>query len=166
MRATNLQEAFESFSSDALRLEGLPLYSVPGEVEARRAVASGQTPDFSFLDAWISMVTSASSSGRTVRRIRLVGDPLSDYEAFELGFGYPLTAQAGEQIRVLARSTSPTPLNDYWIFDHEVAFSMQYDPAGAFLGADKVSPADATRIIESIESLWSAGSPWTAFRLM
>lgn len=65
-------------------------------------------------------------AGKTLRRLRIVSEPVTDYIRFEWHDAAQLV-QAGEDVRWLPRrhtSTLLLPGNDFWMFDHHtVAFT-------------------------------------------
>jgi hypothetical protein len=84
---------------------------------------------------WAALVRSATGSGRAMKRLRLVSDgELTPYERFELDAAYGPGLAAGEEIRIGRRSAHPDAA-DFWLFDGEWKASMNYTPAGEFLGA-------------------------------
>ena len=86
---------------------------------------------------WITRVRENCGNGRTMERVRVISNPLSDYERFELAL-YPHSRAAGEKIRVVERR-SVEDAEDFWLFDDTVAVVLRYDAAGHFLGADVTS---------------------------
>lgn len=153
-----LQEAFESFRVEALRLEALPRYQVQEEAEALQALREGQKPDMSFLSEWLRQVEDRRRRGLLHRRLRLIGNPPGEYERFELTYGYPLTQLAGEEIRVLESTPSKVP-QDCWIFDRSIVFHMAYDSNGQFQGAHRVGPERSAELVRQVEHLWRQGQP-------
>jgi len=66
-----------------------------------------------------------------MQRVRIVRQPLTDYERFELSL-YPQNIEAGEDIRICTDTMSP----DFWIFDNHTAYILNYDVNGGFVGVD------------------------------
>lgn len=160
MTSLTLADAFNSFRVDALRLESLPLYTIPEEHAALAAQRSGAVPNMSFLDEWLVHLREAIGSGRRHRRVRLVSDPLTDYERFETSFGYSLTARAGEEIRTMNRADAPSVPADCWVFDGDLVFEMEYDEIGKFNGARRLDHSAARERVSLIEDYWSKAEPW------
>ena len=154
MAMPSLGEAFESFQQEAMRLEGLPIYRVDEETDAWAAFTAGRKPDMSFHEGWLDHVRQVVASDRRHLRIRLLSDPPTDYERFELEHPYPLNVAAGEEVRTL---TGATELTDCWIFDRRLVYRMVYDEAGKFLSAEPLSESSA--VVAEVYKLWEAGAP-------
>ena len=71
-------------------------------------------------------------------RLRAVSSPLSAYEEFELMAGYSAGMKAGEEIRVIDKSTLSSSFShfDYWCFDAKVIEVIHYGSHGEHLGSD------------------------------
>lgn len=80
--------------------------------------------------------------GRDLARVHVIEEPLSDYIRYELA-AYTPNVDAGEDVRVIsvARGSWPNgvPRHDFWLFDDERLWLMEYDPGGTF---------QATRLVD------------------
>jgi hypothetical protein len=142
---------FERFERSAFRLEARDQYAVEDEQQDLAAFLNGQqipprTPRY---DSWLALVARATSSGRTVERVRIVARPLTDYTRFEFA-GYPQNIAAGEKVRVVERgSLQGADLawadKDFWIFDDTTVALLRYDEEGHFLRAGRTVDVDAYR---------------------
>lgn len=159
MGPTTLSEAFGSFTQSAVRLEGLGVYAIPEEGKAFSTFLAGGTPDMSFLEEWLSTVSDAVASGKAMRRLRMLDDPPTAYEQFELQVGYPLSIRSGEEIRTLGRREIEVALPDSWIFDELYVFEMLYSDAGEYLGSRRVAERCASRWVRDVLSWWSHAIP-------
>lgn len=140
----NLGQLFEGFTGWAFRLERLPEYRVAEEASALSLFDRSGVLPVGFNVDWADLVRSATESGRVMKRLRLVSDgELTRYERFELDAAYGPGLAAGEEIRIGRRSAHPDS-SDFWLFDGEWKASMNYTPAGEFLGATvtRVDPDD------------------------
>ncbi len=140
----DLGRCFGVFKVSAFRLETLRSYAVPGEDERLRAFRLGLAlPERSArTSAWLRRIAGTTAAGKSWRRVRVLGRPLSEYECYQL-IGYRESAQAGEVIRIADRSARPelaALARDFWLFDvgtaRPFAAVMNYDPAGEYLGAE------------------------------
>lgn len=147
----------ENFQASAFRLEALPTYSVPEEADMLAAFRRGEAvlPDN---HPWPKLVAGISAAGKTIQRVRIVSDPPTDYERFELSL-YPHSAEAGEDIRV----TDDPSLRyaDFWLFDDEAVFVMRYDNTGGFLGTDVPNDVVTYRHIRDL--VWEYSVPLAKF---
>jgi hypothetical protein len=138
----DLEAAFGSFRQSAFRLEVLDRYSVPSEAEPFRRFLAGEPQDPAWREPYMEFVRAALRDGKQMARVHAVREPLSDYLEFELTCGYPANVAAGEDVRILRRTSWPhlrLPDHDYWLFDDRIAAVMIYDEDGNFLGADVTS---------------------------
>lgn len=74
--------------------------------------------------------------------MHVVREPVSDYLAYELTWEYGPHVAAGEDIRVIAVTAGEWPGNvpaaaDFWLFDFREVFSLGYDDAETWLGAQR-----------------------------
>ena len=145
---TDLMACFEAFERSAVRIETLPAYDVPAEAESLRAFARGlPLPERSARTSpWLARIAQTTAAGKTWSRIRVVGRPLTPYERFQLGYGYPPSEQAGEVIRIASRAEHPELAAlavDFWLFDGDTAAPfaalMTYGQGGAYLGSEVTS---------------------------
>jgi hypothetical protein len=144
LASTDLAACFDLFQASAFRLETLRVYDVPAEAESLRAFRLGQPmPERSpRTNPWLARIAQTTAAGKSWSRTRIVGRPLTAYERFQLGYGYPASAQAGEVIAIAGRASHPELAGidrDYWLFDEDsdpFAAVMAYDERGAYLGSE------------------------------
>jgi hypothetical protein len=130
---------FKTFKKSAFRLEGLPQYSVPEEDEPYTHFLSSGEFNRNFNSSWTEVISSAKKRGASMKRLRLISQPLTNYETFEVQ-AYQENIKAGEEIRVMDRDDWPWT-GDFWFFDNTWIARMHYDVDGAFVGVD-VKEAD------------------------
>ena len=98
MTLDDFERLFESFARSAFRVEARDRYDVPAERDEFAAFRAGKSrhcrpPD---ADPWLALVASATASGRTVQRVRLVTRPLTRYTQYEFTC-YAHNIAAGER---------------------------------------------------------------------
>ncbi|MGH3180513.1 MAG: DUF6879 family protein [Streptosporangiaceae bacterium] len=145
LAGVDLAQCFDLFEVSAFRLETLRAYAVGGAEEERlRAFRLGlPRPERSARTSpWLARIAQTTAAGKSWRRIRVLGWPLTEYERYQMT-GYQESAAAGDVIRVADRSAHPqlAALNrDFWLFDAEgpqpFAALMTYDEAGNYLGSE------------------------------
>lgn len=165
----SLLDRLATFQYSLFRLETLQAYSGSSEDEAFAAFRAGQpipvTPE---LQAWCARVRRRVSDGRTVQRVHVVTEPLSEYMRFELA-SYAPNVEAGEYVRVLpiAQGGSwPTdvPHEDFWLVDSVELWDMIYAEDGRWLGAEPVSePVRIVAACHARDAALAQSRSWSSY---
>ncbi|WP_024801216.1 DUF6879 family protein [Nocardia sp. BMG51109] len=151
----------------AVHLELQDTYTTPEEDEPLRKFLTGEPDDYAWWFAgWGDLVRELTDEGKTIRRLRVVTEPHTDYTRFALAIAR-LNAEAGEDIRYIPRhGVDPEQLSgdDWWIFDDDlVAFSV-FTPTGAGGGfATTSDPAIVSHIRAVRDRLWPTGIPYAEY---
>ena len=101
---------------------------------------------------WLDTLRAWAEQGRARRRVRIIHDPITDYERYACEWGYALNAEAGEIIRVidLAQTQLPPELArmvvDFWLVDGCKVVAMHYEPDGQFRVAEILPPNGRSNI--------------------
>jgi hypothetical protein len=139
--------ALFDFARSAFRLETLQTYTEPDEAPAVARFLAGEDPS---LDTtwWEAMLRRHRDAGRTISRVRVLVEPLSDYARFQLPY-FSRFAKAGEDISIIATSPgswpADVPSHDYWLFDDRDVWAMRYTDVGTFVRAELLDdPSDIT----------------------
>jgi hypothetical protein len=130
---------FKTFKKSAFRLEGLPHYEVTDEQEQYGRFLKSGDIDPTYNKEWTDTIKAAVERGASMKRLRLISDPLTNYEEFEL-LSYKTNSEAGEEIRAMDRDDWPWT-GDFWFFDTTWIVRMHYDENGAFVGTE-ITEAD------------------------
>lgn len=146
MTPEDFDALFENFRSTAYRLETLPFYDV-GSIgqEAERFAAFRENrpiPERSVrTDPWMQRIARTAVAGKAWKRVRVVDEPLSEFERYELISLVEAQAVGDENFIVLRREVGPVP--DMWLFDADMperhAVLMDYDPQGKWRGCRLVT---------------------------
>lgn len=78
------------------------------------------------VEAWTEKVASELAAGHRIRRVRVVSEPLSEYQRMAVEISGP-PVDAGEDLRWLPRrlvSSLPLPGNDCFVLDDFVIFNV------------------------------------------
>jgi hypothetical protein len=141
-----LGELFETFHSSAFRLETLPEYRVPQDVEPLQRFRAGEPPPASWRQRpWLTTVRDAVARGARMQRVRVVPTPLTEYIRFQFAWGYPANNAAGEDIAILDYGVPGLLTEDYWLFDDALVVRLDYDHEGRFLRPVVVEDAEPYR---------------------
>ena len=136
---------FRYFTDTAFRLEVQPVYTVSDERESFDEFLAGEprpVTEFDFYAAWLDKIRAVTSQGRKVRRVRVLEEPPTDYQRWEMWSGQYNIA-AGEGIRYITRSRAlqvglPV-VDDWWLFDSRHLAVMRFGEHGEPLGGDIIS---------------------------
>lgn len=150
------------FGHGADHLEMRDAYGTAVELPYMAKWAAGEPDDLEWLQDWCATVRGHVKAGRSVRRARIVSEPLSDYQRWSYSIAYPMV-EAGEDIRWVSRrlvSSVALPGNDFYLFDDRLAVFLLY--AGNGLSAGMVSsadPADLRLCRSAFEAVWELSIP-------
>lgn len=136
---------FRYFTDTACRLEVQPAYAVTDERESVCEFLAGEprpVTEFPFYAAWLDQIRAVTAQGRRVERVRVLEEPPTDYQRWEMWSGQYNIA-AGEVIRYLPRSRAlqiglPV-VDDWWLFDSQHVATMRFGPHGEPLGGEIIS---------------------------
>lgn len=136
---TEFWQAFEDFKHSAWRFEQQRAYFIGYEHQQFDDFLAGhpesptKNPE---LGAWMKQVAGHVASGKTVGRVRIVDEPLTDYQRW-MRWMDRWNREAGETIDYLTRRHArevgllPAAGNeDWWLFDNERLLLMHFDDKG------------------------------------
>ncbi|MGW1195646.1 DUF6879 family protein [Streptomyces sp. NPDC002536] len=163
-------ELFSTFQRDAFHLELKDEYRVSIEDGPYAKWLKGEPDDFGWFRPWLEQARRLTESGRSIRRVRVVSEPVTDYIRWELELT-PMNHEAGEEIRWLPRHRVPDGLefpakgNDWWLFDDATLAITHFRPDGRFAGAELTTdPAVIGHAVRVRDGLWSAATPYDEYR--
>lgn len=117
---------------------------------------------------WLDLIAATVARGVTVRRARIVSEPVSEYTRF-LYDGTFTNVAAGEEVRWLPRrqaSDIALPGNDFWLIDGRLIrwnhFTGDGDSAG---GEMSENPAAAKLCADAFETVWARAVPHDSFEI-
>jgi hypothetical protein len=147
MRITeaDFDELLRSFRSSAFRLETRDHYALDYEQADFDAVLAGSPADpadVTWWRPWLEQISDLTAQGRTIGRVRVIADPPSDYQRWEIWAG-PWHAAAGERVgylpRRLAEHIGLPVTGDWWLLDDERLIVMYFTEAGEIAGKDLIT---------------------------
>lgn len=132
----------EPHRRDVLRLETLPRYRSASDGEDFQRFLDGEAAPTVDKSGWRDLLGNARARGCTWRRVRIVHDPITPYEAYSLAWGYPDSVRFGEQVRV--RQSPPgkavdQQVGDFFVLDGQDVIRSVYDADGWFQHAEPVT---------------------------
>ncbi|MCX4686453.1 hypothetical protein OG401_19420 [Kitasatospora purpeofusca] len=163
-----LKDARES----AVHLEMRDAYGVGDESEDfDRWKESGKRdsdPGSPYWAPWVSVISETVARGVTVRRARIVSEPVTDYIRWEHA-GTAVNITAGEEVRWLPRrlaSGIALPGNDFWIFDSETVLFNHFTGSGDWAGQELTTDPGVARLCASaFAAVWDSGIPHDAYHV-
>jgi hypothetical protein len=160
----DLGKLFESFRVSAFRLETLPEYRVPQDVESLKAFRAGESrPQGRDDRPWLTTVRRAIARGAQMRRVRLVETPLTEYQRFQFAWGYQENTAAGEEVSILDQRPDGLWAVDFWLFDDRLAVILEYDDEGRFLRPVVAEPVESYR--HARDMALKSSTPFREYRL-
>ncbi|MFJ4698324.1 hypothetical protein GA0115251_100816 [Streptomyces sp. TverLS-915] len=165
-------ELLDSAVTSAVHLEMRDAYGVASEAEdfARwHEIGQRDTdPGSAYWAPWTALVRRTVARGVSVRRARIVSEPVSDYIRYEHA-GTVVNLGAGEDVRWLARrraSDLALPGNDFWLIDGTVVRWNHFTGAGASGGGEiSTDPTVAKLCADAFEAVWARGTPHDEYKI-
>ena len=151
-----------TFGSSATHLETRDAYGTAVELPYMAMWRAGEPDDLAWMQDYCRTVQDHVAAGRTVRRARIVSEPLSEYQRWSHSIAHALV-DAGEDIRWVPRrrvSSIAIPGNDFYLFDDSLVVFLHY--AGGGLATDlttSTDPADAALCRAAFEAVWKVSTP-------
>lgn len=164
-------ELLESTRVEALHLEMRDVYAADREAgsfaEWLHTGVRPTDPDGPYWREWVSQVRAAVARGVTMRRLRIVSEPVSEYVRYGLT-GAPVNAAAGEDVRYLPRHRTADlllPGLDLWCLDRRLVRFHHFDGDGRIVAdTDCHDPTVAVRCADAFEMAWERAIPYTVYR--
>jgi hypothetical protein len=166
LQGDEIDNLLRSCRHSAHHLEVLDTYETPEEAEPFRKFLAGEPDDYAWLTGWHQLIREVTSTGRVVRRARVVTEPHVDYTRWGLVVAQHNIA-AGEEVRYLPRHLiDPHELttDDFWLLDdNKVAFTI-FEPSGRYVGwgisNDPVIVHHARTVWNRV---WQNATPYTEY---
>ncbi|MFD3929674.1 DUF6879 family protein [Streptomyces sp. NPDC058614] len=165
-------ELIAGCTHSAVHLEMRDVYSVDKErqqIEAwRQGVRHDQADRASWWRPWLDLVQETVARGVSVRRARIVSEPVSEYIRFEHSGTFTNVA-AGEQVRWLPRrraSDIALPGNDFWLFDGRLIRWNHFTGDGRSAGQElSDDPAAAKLCATAFDEVWARAVPHDQYEI-
>jgi hypothetical protein len=129
-------DLLHSFKRAAFRLETRSTYALSYEqadFERFLAGAPVPPPEVDWWRPWLDEISRLAGEGRTVSRVRLLDEPPTDYQRWEM-WAADWHSRAGERIGYMSRrraAEAGLPVaHDWWLLDDERVIIMWFTSAG------------------------------------
>ena len=155
-----LDNAFETFSICAHRLEVLPQYSIydTNEFFEYEKFIKGEVIDGFANQEWLDCLSHWKNRGKSIERIRVIPQVLTDYFKYEFLWCYPRNLQNGEDIRFILYDDfisicGDNVLNDFWAFDKENVVLLFYNNKFEYDSCKQLSKEGVNSYLNIFEKL-------------
>ncbi|MDT4993951.1 MAG: hypothetical protein QOC94_564 [Actinoplanes sp.] len=157
---------FTSYKREALHLEMRDIYSTDIERSRFHTWLRGEPLDpeaeAEWWRPWFELMAATVAAGKSLRRLRIVSEPVTDYIRFEWLDAFNLV-KAGEDVRWLPRRKASTlllPGNDCWMFDQETVAFTHFSGDGLVLDHEVTTDPDIVRASwAAFEAAWDVATP-------
>lgn len=116
---------------------------------------------------WQALVRETVARGVSLRRARVVSEPVTDYIRWEHSLTTPHNIAAGESVRWLPRriaSDLALPGNDLWLIDEERILFHWFTGDGDWAGHEfNEDPATVKMVTTAFEAVWDRAMPHEQF---
>lgn len=136
---TEFWQQLATYRNSAWRWENQPVYEITDEaasIDAFLANRPADPMDDPYLAPWMRQVSEQTAAGKAIGRVRVLEEPPTDYQRWELWLDAWNTA-AGEEIQYLTRTQArrladhaPFGDADWWLFDDARVMIMHFDARG------------------------------------
>lgn len=159
-----------SFQEEAVHLEMRDVYATRIEKDRFHRWLSGEALDpaeeAEWWRPWRTMMRQHIDAGRTMRRLRVVSEPVTAYIRFEWTDAEQLV-KAGEDVRWLPRRRASAlllPGNDFWLFDSRTVVFTHFSGDGEVVGHELTTdPGMAGQCREAFEAAWKLAIPHSEY---
>ncbi|MGI5418637.1 DUF6879 family protein [Actinomadura luteofluorescens] len=132
-----------------------------------KAWQAGRFEEYPEPPAWPALIREVTGRGVSVRRARIVSEPVSEYIRFE----YATTAgivTAGERVRWVPRRLAAglaLPGTDCWIVDGDRVLFTFYSGDGEVVGRELGGVEAVTLCLDAFEAAWAVGVDHQDYRV-
>jgi hypothetical protein len=151
-----------------VHLETRDAYGTETELPHLAKWRRGEPDDSDWYDWWLEMLRAHRAAGRTCRRVRIVSEPVSEYQRWVFSHVEEFI-DAGEDIRYVPRPRLTTVClpgsGDYYVFDDNLVLFLHYAGSGLNVGFEVTEdPKIAQSCREAFEAAWNFAIPFRDYR--
>ncbi|MBZ4020781.1 DUF6879 family protein [Streptomyces purpurogeneiscleroticus] len=153
----------------AVHLEMRDDYGSNPRLEAWRR---GQRVDWNDRESWWhpfhQTISDAVSRGVSIRRARVVSEPVSEYIRWE-HYSTEANVIAGEEVRWLPRRQATDvllPANDFWLFDGNLLRVHHFAGDGSHVADELSTDTNTLKLCEqAFEAAWQRATPHSEYKI-
>ncbi|MFI7240124.1 DUF6879 family protein [Streptomyces cyaneofuscatus] len=171
----SFNELLQAAQHSAVHLEMRDTYGVGDEADDfstwRRTGQRDADPASAYWAPWVDLISGATGRGVTVRRARVVSEPVTEYIRYEHA-GTVVNVFAGEKVRWLSRRRASDlllPGNDLWIFDGQKVLFNHFTGTGDWSepGLElRAEPHIVKQCADAFEAVWDRAMPHDEYHLL
>lgn len=164
----SFEDLLAAAQRSASHLEMRDTYAVGDEAEDfehwRRTGERDTNPASAYWAPWVDLIGRTTARGVTVRRARIVSEPVTEYIRYEHA-GASVNVDAGEEVLWLPRrlaSDIALPGNDFWLFDQTAVLFNHFSGSGDWSEPKwevRTEPAVIRLATSAFSSVWERGVP-------
>jgi hypothetical protein len=149
LSSEELAALFRDFKSSAFRMETHPVYTMAGEQAGLARFLAGESKPEGHNSGWRDTVRRNLDAGKTMRRVKVVRRPFTDYTRFLFAWAIPGNVEAGEDYRILDVSDRAVgiPEQDFWVFDESTAVLLNFNADGTLRDRELVDSSDVGKYL-------------------
>lgn len=160
-----------TFTHEAVHVEMRDVYATDVEKDRfatwRRGEHLDPASEAEWWRPWFELMRRNNEAGKTLKRLRIVSEPVSDYIRFEWLDAAQLVA-AGEDVRWLPRRNASTlllPGNDFWMFDRKTVAFTHFSGDGHVLDHEVTTDANIVQMcVTAFETAWMTAVPHDKYK--
>jgi hypothetical protein len=162
-----LQELIRDLTVHGAHFETRDAYGTETELPHMAKWRAGEPDDYAWMESYANTVRRHVAAGRSLRRAKIVSEPLSEYQRWAYAIS-PYLVDAGEQNGWVPRSRVSEiaiPGNDFWLFDDRLVVFLHYSGDG--LNTDLTTSTDPDVITlcrTAFEEVWKVSTPHHDYR--
>lgn len=172
--APSFNDLMETAERSAVHLEMRDHYGVGDEADDYndwlRTGQRDQDPASAYWAPWVDLIRRATARGVTVRRARIVSEPVTDYIRYEHA-GTSVNVLAGEQVRWMPRRQAVDlmlPGCDLWIFDGTQVLFNHFAGDGNWAEPPlelRTEPGVVKQCADAFEAVWDRAAPHDQYEI-
>jgi hypothetical protein len=159
-----------TFARTAIHLEMRDIYATDIEKSRYARWLAGEPLDpaseAEWWRPWRTMMRANIEAGKSMRRLRIISEPVTDYIRFEW-LDTDQLVRVGEQVHWLPRRNASAlmlPGNDFWLFDSELIVFTHFAGDGRVLGHERTTdPGIIGQCAAAFEAGWQIAIPHSRY---
>jgi hypothetical protein len=163
-----LTELCKGIRKSFMHLETRDAYGTETELPQWDKWRRGEPDDGAWYAWWLEMLRGHRAAGRTCRRLRIVSEPLSEYQRWILSH-VGAFVDAGEDTRYLPRprltAVALPGSGDFYVFDDELVLFLHYAGSGTNASYETTDDPQVVRTCrQAFETVWDMATPVRDYR--